>query len=175
MLKLVAVNRKNFKDMPKECKRCFYWQTMDKFTGKNLREEKEKKRLEWFIRMKLETGCSGGFIAYQDNTAVGFVQCAPAKYFPNVKEYPSGLPSEDAAFLACLYVPNKENQRKGVGTLILKTGIKQLRQQEFKAVETFARKTSPENPSGPLGFYLKNGFKIKSDDEDFPLVRLALE
>jgi len=175
VLKLAAVNKENFRDIPEQCRRCFYWQTAGEFSGKNMTEEKEKKRLDWFIQMKQETGCSGGFIAYLNNQPLGFVQCAPAKYFPNVKEYPSEPPSKDAVFLACLYIPNKENQKKGIGTLILKTGIKQLKQQGFKAIETFARKSSPENPSGPLAFYLKHGFKTKRDDADFPLVRLELK
>ncbi|MEM2102802.1 MAG: GNAT family N-acetyltransferase [Candidatus Bathyarchaeia archaeon] len=175
MLRLVAVSRENFKDMPDECRRCFYWQTPSEFTGKDMTEEKEKKRLEWFMQIEKETGRSSGFIAYYDNKPVGFFQYALAKYFPNVKEYKSGPPSEDAAFLACLYIPSKENQKKGLGTLILKTVIAQIRQQGLKAVETFARKSSPENPSGPLTFYLKHEFKIKRDDEDFPLVRLELE
>jgi GNAT superfamily N-acetyltransferase len=138
-------------------------------------KEVEEKRLKWFLEMEKKYGCSGGSIAYYNNMPVGFVQCAPAKYFLNIKEYQSGPPSEDAAFLACLYITKEENRKKGLGTLVLKTGITQLKQTGFKAVETFARKSSPENPSGPLEFYLKNGFKIKHDGTDFPLVRLELK
>jgi hypothetical protein len=171
----VVVGRENFKDVPDSCRRCFYWQTTGDFSGKDMTKEMEDKRKDWFLQMENKFGCSGGSIAYYNNTPVGFVQCASAKHFPNIKEYPSGPPSEDAAFLACLYIPKKENRKKGMGTLILKTGLSQLKQLGFKAVETFARKSSPENPSGPLGFYLKNGFKIKRDDNDFPLVRFELK
>lgn len=174
MLKLAPVTKENFKDIPDQCRRCFYWQTTAEFSGKDMTKEMEEKRQKWFLQMEKEFGCSGGFIAYYNNAPVGFVQYAPWKYFPNVKEYRSGPPSEDAAFLACLYIPKEENRKKGLGTLILKNGISQLKQQGFKAVETFTRKSSSENPSGPLAFYLKNGFKIKCDDSDFPLVRRAL-
>jgi hypothetical protein len=169
------VTRENFEDIPDYCRRCLYWQSEGDFSAKDMTKEIEQKKLKWFLQMQKETGCSGGFVAYLDKEPIGFVQCAPAKYFPNTKEYRSGPPSEDAAFLACLYVPKEENRRKGLGTLILKTGISQLKQQGFKAIETFARKSSPDNPSGPLEFYLKNEFRIERNDSDFQLVRLELK
>jgi len=174
MLELIGVNKDNFKNIPTLCRHCMYWQTTSEFTAKSMTEKTETERLKWFQTMEKECGYGGGFIAYYNNKPVGFVQCAPAKYFPNTKEYRSGLPSKDAAFLACLYITKEENRKKGLGTLILKIGITQLKQHGFKALETFARKSSSDNPSGPLGFYLKNEFKIKRDDIDFPLVRLEL-
>ena len=57
---------------------------------------------------------------------------------------------------------------------MLENLIAELRGRGFKAVETFARKSSQNNPSGPLELYLKHGFKIKTDRNDFPLVRLEL-
>jgi len=174
MLKLVPISKENFKDVSEQCRRCFYWQTTKAFSGKNMTKKMEKKRLEWFLKTTKEHGYSAGFIAYHNYTPIGFVQCAPAQDFPNAKEYPSGPPSEDATFLACLYIPNRDNQKKGLGKLMLKEEISRLKQLGYKAVETFARKSSPENPSGPLEFYLKSGFKIKRDDPDFPLVRLEL-
>ncbi len=44
----------------------------------------------------------------------------------------------------------------------------------MKALETFARRGDPENPSGPVDFYLTNGFKVRNDDLEFPLMRLDL-
>jgi hypothetical protein len=49
-----------------------------------------------------------------------------------------------------------------------------LRKRGVKAVETFARKNNPNNPSGPVEFYLKNGFRVLRDDPEFPLMRLEL-
>jgi len=175
MLKLVPITKDNFKDIPEPCRRCTYWQTTGEFSAKDMTEKMEKKRLDWFLKMEKEHGYSAGFIAYHNSTPVGFVQCASAKYFQNTKEYRAGPPNENVAFLACLYISQEENRKKGLGTLILKEGISQLKQMGFGAVVTFARKSSQENPSGPLEFYLKNEFKIKRDDSDFPLVRLELK
>jgi hypothetical protein len=52
--------------------------------------------------------------------------------------------------------------------------VVELKERGFKAVETFARKSSENNPSGPLKLYLKHDFKIKNGKDDFPLVRLEL-
>jgi len=175
LLKLVPITEENFKDVPDYCRRCFYWQSKGDFNAKDMTEEIEPRRLEWFLQIQKEIECSGGFIAYRDEEPIGFVQWGPAKYFPNTREYQSGPPSEDAAFLSCLYIPKEENRKKGLGTLILRTGISKIRQQRFNAIETFARKSNSDNPSGPLEFYLKNGFKTKHNNSDFQLVRLELE
>jgi hypothetical protein len=69
----------------------------------------------------------------------------------------------------------KNTEQKGtIGTQMLKSLITELRQRGFKAIETFARRSTGENPSGPFGFYMKNGFKIKHNGSDFPLMRLEL-
>jgi len=52
--------------------------------------------------------------------------------------------------------------------------IDELRQREKKAIETLARKGNSCNPSGPVERYLRNGFKIHRDDQEFPLMRLDL-
>lgn len=57
---------------------------------------------------------------------------------------------------------------------MLRNIIEDLKSRGVRAVETFARKGSPDNPSGPFEFYLKNGFKVLRDDPEFPLMRLDL-
>ena len=45
----------------------------------------------------------------------------------------------------------------------------------YSAVETFARRDSANNPSGPLDLYLCAGFSILRDDKEYPLVRRGVE
>ena len=172
MLKLKTINTENLKDILGYCKQCLYWQTTDadKKTPENQTIMAKQK---WLLRVQKALGVSG-YIAYEDETPVGFIQIASPEHLPRLKEYTNATPSRDAVFLACLYIPQKENRAKGFGTKMLQKLITDLKQRGFKAVETFARKSSAENPSGPLSFYLKNGFKITHDDPDFPLVRLEL-
>ncbi|MBS7648047.1 hypothetical protein KEJ17_00140 [Candidatus Bathyarchaeota archaeon] len=57
---------------------------------------------------------------------------------------------------------------------MLKKLLKELDARNLRAMETFARIDSENNPSGSLSFYLKHGFKVVRQNDDFPLVRLKL-
>jgi len=173
LLKIEKVDESNFKDIPSPCKYCLYWQTSVPFDEKMLKPEMEREKQEWFSKVIGEFG-NCAFIAYFSGVPIGFIQFAPPKYFPRVKDYASGPPSEDAVFLACLYIANKEARGKGLGTIMLKELLAELKKRKNKAIETFAAKKTPNNPSGPLRLYLKHGFKIKNDKDDFPLVRFEL-
>jgi len=76
--------------------------------------------------------------------------------------------------ISCLFIAQKEYRGRGLGKQLLQSIIEDLRKRGVKAVETFARKNNPNNPSGPVEFYLKNGFKIHRDDPEYPLMRLEL-
>ena len=65
---------------------------------------------------------------------------------------------------------------KGVGTQLLKFVINDLKKRGFKAIETFARSGSSNNPSGPIELYLKEGFYVKEKlSSEYVLVRLDLQ
>lgn len=138
-----------------------------------LKPNMEEKKKEWFSEVAEAFG-SCMKIAYYNGFPMGFLQYAPAKHFPRIKEYASGPASDDALFLSCLYITDKRYHGKGLGTEMLKDLITQLKNEGFKALETFARKDSAHNPSGPLTLYLKQDFKIKIDKDEFPLIRLEL-
>jgi GNAT superfamily N-acetyltransferase len=171
MLKIEAVTSKNFEDIPDPCKYCLYWQTSNSFNNAIVKQEIKKKKREWFEKV-VKTFGNCMKIVYLSNVSIGFIQYAPPKFFPRIEEYASGPSSEDAVFLACLYITNRKARGKGFGTHMLEDVITELGEKGHKAVETFARKDSSNNPSGPLKFYLKNGFKIEREKDDYPLVRL---
>jgi len=93
---------------------------------------------------------------------------------PLSAEYSSGPPSGDAVLIPCFFIAQKKYRERGLGKQLLQSIIEDLRKRGFKAVETFARKNNPNNPSGPVEFYLKNGFRVLRDDPEFPLMRLEL-
>ncbi len=113
-------------------------------------------------------------IACLQEKPIGFIQYASGRFFPKISEYASGPSSEDAVFISCLYVVEESARRKGYGSTILKELIRRLDKKKYKSVETFARKSCTNNPSGALGLYLKHGFRIINEKDDFPLVRLDL-
>lgn len=173
MLKLESLDAEKFKDIPEPCKCCLYWQTTGPYDEKALQQKVEFQKREWLTKATEEFG-SCGSIAYFNDASIGFVQYGPAKLFPRAKEYASGPPSENSIFLACLFIADKDRRGKGLGTTMLRNVITELRRRGAKAVETFARKSSQNNPSGPLSLFLKQSFRIVSDADDFPLVRLDL-
>jgi GNAT superfamily N-acetyltransferase len=137
------------------------------------REEILAKKLKW-LRSVRNTFGECGKIMYVDGKPVGYAQYAPPKMLPLSAEYPSGPPSKDAVLISCLFIAHKEYRGKGLGSLLLKSIVEDLRGRGVRAIETFARKNSPNNPSGSMKFYLKNGFMFFRDDLEFPLMRLEL-
>lgn len=77
-------------------------------------------------------------------------------------------------FLAGLFIPELRWRGQGLGSLLLRAILDELSTRGTTAVETFARKGSAANPSGPLELYLKHGFSVLQDDPRFPLVRRVL-
>jgi GNAT superfamily N-acetyltransferase len=178
---IVDLDCDNLKDAPEwgsypfSCKYCIYWEFPEERIDP-LKESKEslfERKLCWLRSTIREFGICGK-IAYANNRPAGYAKYAPPKLIPNSYGYKSGPPSDDAVFISCLFIPNREFRGLGLGSQILRCIIDELKRRRVKAVETFARRGSPENPSGPLEFYLKNGFKILRDDPEFPLVRLEL-
>jgi GNAT superfamily N-acetyltransferase len=178
------VTASNLHDIPESCRTCTYWEFPEEFdkakeekTTSEKRAEFEQKKLEWYVMTIREFGTCGK-IAYYDNKPVAYAQFAPSERLPNTNHYkshPIGKSEEGVVFLSCLYVTNKELRRKGIGETLLKNIVHDLRNRGFKAIETFARRGSSDNPSGPLEFFVKKGFTIKDQTSpEFPLLRLSL-
>lgn len=169
------------KDIPDSCRGCVYWEFPADFEkGKSDPQQKaalEIKKLEWFEKTLEEFG-SCGKIVYRDGETVAYAQYAPSARLPNINAYESkmvGKLEEGVVFLSCLYVVDETLRREGIGKLLLQNIVEDLRRRGFKALETFARRSQADNPSGPMDFYVKNGFHIKDKaNPDFPLMRLFL-
>ena len=177
-IKIVNLTDENLKDAPEweeppfSCKYCLWWE----FPQECMDLDKEKllqKKLKWLKDTnKLFGNC--GKILYVEGKAVGYAQYAPPKFLPRSTEYQAGPPSKDAVLISCLFIPHKEFRGLGLGSQLLQSIIDDLRSRRIKACETFARKGNSNNPSGPMEFYLKNGFRVYKDDKEFPLMRLEL-
>jgi len=180
-VEIINLDEENLKDTPEwdshpfSCKYCIYWEFPEECIdpAKERKEEMIKKKIDWLQNTKRVFG-NCGKILYVNGKSVGYAQFAPAGLLPNSAEYPAGPPSNDAVLISCLFVWPKKFRRKGLGSKFLINIVDELRRNGIRAVETFARKGKPENPSGPMEFYLKNGFKIYLDDPEFPLMRLDL-
>jgi GNAT superfamily N-acetyltransferase len=175
------ITAENLSDIPEGCKSCIYWEYPKDFEKTRLMEQNGKlqfcveKKKRWFLKNLKEFG-NCGKIVYHNNKPVGYAQYAPFTRLPQAKNYESkylGKPEEGVTFLSCLYIPNKSMRGKGVGTQLLKHVINDSKTRGFKAVETFARKGSSNNPSGPIELYLKEGFYVKEElSSEYALMRL---
>jgi len=178
------ITEANLNDIPTACQGCVYWEYPTEFdqakkenTTAQRQAEFQQKKHDWFVKTKQEFGTCGK-IVYYDGEPVAYAQYAHADFLPNVSSYNSaavGKREQGVVFIACLYVSDKAMRGRGLGKALLKNVIEELRNREFKAIETFARRGNPENPSGPLEFYIRNGFIIKDkSNPEYPLVTLYL-
>lgn len=179
-IEVVDLTVGNLKDAPEwnshpfSCKYCIYWEFPEESIDPAMekKEDKLRKKLIW-LRNAQSAFDNCGKILYVNGKPAGYAQYAPPKLLPNSANYPS-LPSDDAVLISCLFIPEKGLRRSGVGSQLLQSIIDDLRKRGVKAVETFARKGRLDNPSGPVEFYLRNGFRVYKDDKEFPLMRLEL-
>lgn len=177
------ITESNLRDIPKPCRGCLYWEFPEEFEKINLEKSEEKTKLavrkkkEWFTKTLNEFG-NCGKIVYCEGAPVGYAQYGPSAGFPRIKEYPAGPVGnlkDGVVFISCLFVSKEALRKKRMGTRLLRSIIEDLKARGFKAVETFARRSNANNPSGPLEFYLKHGFYIKNErNHEFPLVRVEL-
>jgi len=180
--KIKDIKESNLKDIPEICRRCLYWSFPEEFerTKKEpskYKTELEAKKKQWILQTLEEFGTCGK-ILYYDNVPVGYAEYGPSNRFPNIEEYPSqpvGKIEEGVVFLSCLVIVDENLRGKGLGEKLLNSVIEDLKKRGFKAVEAYARRGSPDNPTGPVEFHLKRGFHIKDEtNPEFPIVRLNL-
>lgn len=159
---------------PYSCKYCLYWESdaLDPSAIPIDCQSSFQRKLSWLKKTRQTFG-NCGQIACIAGTVVGYAQYAPAKFLPTCKEYPTGPPTDDAILLSCLFLWDKDHRNVGIGSLLLTRILKDLGKRGMVAVETFARKDNPQNPSGPDSFYRKHGFRTLREGE-FLLMRKEL-
>jgi hypothetical protein len=110
LLNFEKIRVNNFSRVPEPCRFCLYWQKRGELRYDMSKSDVEKEKLMWLNIVERAFG-SCVEITYLNGAPIGFMQYAPAKYFPRVKDYVSGPPSGDAVFIACLYITDKEQRR----------------------------------------------------------------
>ena len=178
------ITEANLGDIPESCRGCVYWefpQEFERVKAEKMEAQKklelEQKKREWFIQTLKEFGTCGKIVYYKGKP-VAYAQFAPSARLPNISHYesqPVGKLEEGVVFLSCLYIADKALRGKGLGEALLKNILEDLKKLGFKVVETFARRGDSNSPSGPLEFYIKNGFIIKDKtNPEYPLMKLFL-
>jgi len=175
------ITQENLGDIPEPCKSCLYWETPTEQSkhewSRTEKARREAMKAAWFLKTLKEFG-NCGKILYVDDKPIGYAQYSSPDRLPNTMEYGAEKlrrAEESIAFISCLYISDENFRRQGLGKKLLDEIVADLKKRGFKAVETFARKESANNPSGPIELYLKKDFQTREEiDSDFALVRLDL-
>lgn len=170
--RIVSIASDCLKDLAGPCGYCSYWELASGRCKVRNKEKNKRLKEEWFQTMLLEWG-ECGKILYQGSQVLAYAQYGPGSCFPRTKDYLAGKVDEDAVFLSCLYVI-PEVRGKGLGKIMLRAVEKDLYKKGFKALETIAGKRKHDYV-GPVDFYLKNGFFIRRQDVQFPLLRIEFK
>ena len=164
--------------MPEPCRACVFWETADGPRGPRagLQEEASSAKEAWWQATQLEWGVPGKVLVIDDQV-VGYASFAPAHHFPRTRRMPS-TPSDDALLLAALLVV-PDQRGHGLAKYLLHSVMREAVQRGAKAVEAYgARRAGAAGLLGtcviPEEFLLANGFEVRHDHGEHPLLRLDL-
>ena len=174
-IRIENISGSNYHNIPSgdfgfDCKSCLFWEMEWGQSIHEIREPEAAKR-QWFNMSSSFYGPCGK-IVYDGDRVVAWAQYGPAECFPRAGGYHT-RPGNDAYLITCLAVA-PSHRRRGVGTLLLSSIIRDLEERGVTAVETFAKRNGSNNPSGPVGLYFRQGFKVKAEDPELPLLRLEI-
>lgn len=160
--------------LDRPCAACTYWETPEPLDvkcgaacdGERLRSSISDVRREWgeYGRMALE-----------DKIVLGFIKCAPARYFPQARRLPVGAPDASAPLITCLHVRD-EARRRGLDRVLLQAVLRDLQVQGERLVYAYGSVSgnSAETPMPDLEFLLEQGFMVERPHLVYPLLRLDL-
>ena len=155
----------NFSRLLMPCKACIYWEYPQHFNE----DDTSLKIMYKKVCLK---------ILLEGDKCIGYIEFAPPMFFKTLGEYDdkwTNIPRKDIAYISCLYI-DVNHKGRGYGSLLLNGVIKYLGKLRVKEIYTYAKIDDPNNPSGPLSFWIRNGFKVVDTSiENYPLVKRILK
>lgn len=135
---------------------------------------------------RIEAGRSQGYLAYMDDTVVGWCNAAPRDSYANLRRYAAAIDdTPDVGSIVCFVVaaPYREH---GVATALLDAACDGLRDQGMRLAEAYPTTKEPptqpyqvpwtaHNYHGPLRMYLSSGFYVHRQMDGWVIVRKRLE
>ncbi len=128
---------------------------------------------------RIRAGEMNGYMAFLDGKAVGWCNADDIGNFPRIIEDPNIEPAGDkrAAAVVCFTIDHNY-RRKGIAKALLEKVCGGFEDAGYDFIEAYPGKSPGDdagNYHGPLSMYLKSGFKIQKELEDFYIVRKLLE
>ena len=136
------------------------------------------------MRSRIEVGEMEGYLAYDGDEVVGWMNAQPRHKLPHCFERMrivapdiSCAPFEAAVIVCFVIAPAR--RKSGVARTLLAGGIASLAARGIKLVDAFPFKagdstTSTDHYHGPLSMFLAAGFSILREDAEMTVVRKLL-
>jgi GNAT superfamily N-acetyltransferase len=131
---------------------------------------------------RIEVGEMEGFLAYQGDTVVGWLNAQPRHKLPyafaRLKIPPTEIevPPQDVAMILC-FVIHPGHRRQGLAAKLLEAAIANFRQRGFAFVEAYPFKAGDDPDTdyhGPRKLYDCLGFEVFREHENLSVMRKPL-
>jgi GNAT superfamily N-acetyltransferase len=151
--------------------RCFCMERLVADYDTRTKQQNRAERSELILSAR-----ANGLVAYRLGRVVGWCHAAPKTELLNVE----GTKDPTVGAIVC-FVVAPDQRRQGIATRLLDAALEHLRGRGMKTAEAYPR-IGEVDPSqwaqsmyvGPLSMYVKAGFAIEEQHEDFAVVRRAL-
>ena len=139
-------------------------------------DSRTKEQNRAFRSQLIQSAKANGLIAYRLGRVVGWCHAAPKTELLNIE----GDKDPAVGAIVC-FVVAPDQRRQGVATTLLEAAIEHLRKRGMRTAEAYPRlgEIDPAHWAqamyvGPLSMYVKAGFAVAEQHEDFAVVRKAL-
>ena len=136
------------------------------------------------MKARIEVGAMDGFLAYDGDEAVGWLNAQPRHALPHcfdrMRIAPTPLPCEafEAAVIVC-FVVAPQRRRQGIGRALLAAALESFATRGLKLVDAFpfksgASELAADHYHGSLSLFLDQGFTVLREDETMTAMRKML-
>lgn len=136
------------------------------------------------MRARIEVGEMEGFVAYEGEEMIGWVNAQSRHKLPHCFARfgiaPTPLPCApfEAAAIVC-FVIAPSRRRRGIARLLLRSALESFAARGFKLVEAYPFKSgesqlAADHYHGPLSLFLDAGFCVFAEHKDMTVVRKLL-
>ncbi len=172
--RLRALTVDGFGQLGPSCADCSYWESGERLEvkcgaqceGDLLRARISEVNREWG---------EYGRMAVEEDTVLGFIKYAPARYLPQSRWIPSGPVGPDAPLIACLHVRD-EVRCRGLDRVLLHAAIRDVHGRGERSLFAYGRAmgSQVDSPMPDLGFLLEQGFVIDRPHSAYPLLKIEI-
>ena len=139
-------------------------------------DSRTKEQNRAFRSQLIQSAKANGLVAYRLGRVVGWCHAAPKTELLHIE----GANDPAVGAIVC-FVVAPDQRRQGVATTLLEAATEHLRKRGMRTAEAYPR-LGEIDPShwaqsmyvGPLSMYVKAGFAIEEQHDDFAVVRKAL-